>query len=281
MRSALNRSQEQTFASLERGLTVSLIATEREDLATCAAEMNANEALSSPEYEDFDFVPVINGGEIVGLLNCERLRRPGEFRRDDPDSLEVSHVMEPLSEINLMSADAGILTFIGNAGKTSCRLLVSGSRVSGIVTLSDLQKLPVRPVLFLLITHLELLMAEYLRECCPERDAWLAALSPGRQTMVEKTWKSQRDQGLEIDKLTATQFCDKRDALIKLGDWDGSKGHAQGEFEQIESLRNRLAHAGDYAATRKFAQQTVETVRMTQNWIDRIHGAMARGDLQS
>ncbi len=60
--------------------------------------------------------------------------------------------MEPLSDANLISADAGILTFVMSADQAHCRLVVDGDRIDAIVTLSDLQKLSVRPAVFLLIT---------------------------------------------------------------------------------------------------------------------------------
>lgn len=65
----------------------------------------------------------------------------------------------------LISADSGILTYIERADEHehTCRLVLYGDRLEGIVTLSDLQKLAVRPALFMLVTHVELLMARWIR----------------------------------------------------------------------------------------------------------------------
>ena len=67
----------------------------------------------------------------------------------------VSDVMRPLSEGNLLGADASILTFIRYADHQKCRLIVSGHEISGLVCLSDLQRLPVRAALFGLVTCLK------------------------------------------------------------------------------------------------------------------------------
>jgi hypothetical protein len=44
------------------------------------------------------------------------------------------------------------------------RLVLEGTEIRGIVTLSDIQKLPVRIALFSLFIHFELLLTEHLRE---------------------------------------------------------------------------------------------------------------------
>ena len=45
-----------------------------------------------------------------------------------------------------------------------CRLVVSGTGIVGLVTLSDLQKLPVRAVLLALLTGLEISMSEAIEQ---------------------------------------------------------------------------------------------------------------------
>ena len=41
-----------------------------------------------------------------------------------------------------------LLDFVRTADEHSCRLVVDGGRVTGLVSLSDIQKLPVRAALF-------------------------------------------------------------------------------------------------------------------------------------
>jgi hypothetical protein len=55
----------------------------------------------------------------------------------------VSARMSRLSDENLIGADASILTFVRNADRQKCRLVLSGLEISGLVSLSDLQRLPV------------------------------------------------------------------------------------------------------------------------------------------
>jgi hypothetical protein len=80
----------------------------------------------------------------------------------------VSDQMEALSEENIVSSGASVLTFIETADYHPCRLVLRKTAIDGIITISDLQRLPVRPVLFILITHLELLMESKIRRLFSE-----------------------------------------------------------------------------------------------------------------
>ncbi|MBV5269366.1 MAG: hypothetical protein JZU55_04890, partial [Afipia sp.] len=71
--------------------------------------------------------------------------------------------MRPITEADLIGADAGILDFIRQADFSKFRFLVTGTEISGLVSLSDLQRLPVRAALFGVITHLEMVMTEVIR----------------------------------------------------------------------------------------------------------------------
>lgn len=264
------QTAESTFSSLERALTVNLIATPEDELASCDATDPVETVLAWSRAKSLDFIPVKNSGSIVGLLDCRGDANAADKSGNQMYAGSAGEAMAHLSEANLISADAGILSFLQEADRTPCRLVISGSRISGIVTLSDLQKLPVRPVIFLLITHLELLMADWLRRRFQGEDDWLDHLSDDRREKVEERWEHLQAGDLAVDRLTATEFCDKREALIKSGDWQMSRTRARNELEPVEDLRNSIAHAGDYASTPETAHQTVETVRLTQQWIERL-----------
>ena len=64
----------------------------------------------------------------------------------------------------MIGADASIVEFVMTADKRPIRMVVSGDRVAGLVSLSDLQHLPVRAAIFTLITSLEIAMAKRIEE---------------------------------------------------------------------------------------------------------------------
>jgi hypothetical protein len=170
-----------------------------------------------------------------------------------------------LREDIIISADAGILTYIESAAEQPCRLVLRGRQLDGIVTLSDLQRLPVRPTIFLLITHLELLMSDWIRQRCQSEQDWLKLLDDGRHKAIEKQWGKLQDNDLAIDRLTATHFSDKYKLVVKLGSFGDADG-CENELYRIKELRNRVAHAGDYALTQETARETIDVVGLARKW---------------
>jgi hypothetical protein len=263
----LEGDADSILSSLEQGLSVGLITTF--EPRCCDADDDLKEVVGSEDLREFDYVPVEEKGEIVGLLH--------RAAHDTSDRAgPVRDAMYDLRGDLIISADAGILSYIEGAGKRPCRLVLREGLLDGIVTLSDLQKLPVRPVIFLLVTHLELLMARWIRQHCRAEDEWLNRLHEDRRDQVNAKWAELEGNNLAIDKLTATEFADKRDVLLELRPPDRKK-KAQKELGRIERLRNSVAHAGDYALTQKNAEKTVTTVRAARQWIADLQGDLKRG----
>ena len=268
------------FVSFERAANVSLIATFEPQLKCCTATEDVTDVVRRSDFAEYDFLPVRRGEEIVGLLN-----RAEQARALDAEETEahrtVLDAMHPLDQSILMSSEASLLAFVASADAHPCRLVISGTRINGIVTVADIQKLPVRPILFLLVTHLEMLMAEALRAVFPDGDGWLNCLKPPRRKALEKKWQALKYRDMELDKLVVAEFCDKKEALIASDvPLPFGKGKAAKQIEQIEVLRNGLAHAGEYAATREAAARCAETVRLTQWWINLLNNWLSAHEKQ-
>jgi CBS domain-containing protein len=245
-----------------------LIATPRNALLTCrsddtlAAVMVRNEA-------GFDYFPVIDAREsgrerIVGLIDLVPYVRGKKIEGI------VQNQMERLSEDNMIGADAGILTFVKTADRNGCRLVMSGAEISGLVTLSDMQQLPVRAALFALITHLEMTMTEAIRREFDGSDQWKTRLSEERLAGI----LSKRDKAMaadtEVDELLFTQFDDKITIIRKSSRFAGSKSAFEREMKEARDLRDNLAHANEYAATREAAARVCDTVRTIEHWIAQL-----------
>src|SRR5690606_28851255 len=129
----------------------------------------------------------------------------------------------PLSEECLIGADASILAFIVEADRHTCRLVVSGSEISGLVSLADLQKLPVRAALFAMITHVEITMTGAIRREFDGSDAWMERLSDDRQAKVEEIAAKSRDENNFVDSILSTQFADKTTIIQKSPSFRGSR----------------------------------------------------------
>jgi hypothetical protein len=128
-------------------------------------------------------------------------------------------------------------------------LVVSGSSITGLVTLSDLQRLPVRAALFALLTGFEIVMTELIRKRLGADDGWLTFLNRTRQAKLrDEIADSKRADGF-VDALLFTQFCDKADIIRKASLLPRSKGELEELFKEIQALRDAVAHANEYAAS--------------------------------
>ena len=242
------------FETLHRGLTVGLISTPRDDLKTCSLDDSIADVIMHTT-ESYDYLPVTaeERGRIVGLFHAVDFTDKSEGR--------VREHCRPQSEEHLIGADASILDFIRQADCRPCRLVVSGTGIVGLVTLSDLQKLPVRAVLLALLTGLEISMSEAISRCFPTPEDWLPFLSEGRQKKLQQEIHKSKDEDGFVNELLFTQFCDKRDILARLPCFFSRKKDLRERLKEIEKLRDRLAHANDYAATPDAQRKVCVVVR--------------------
>ncbi len=259
-----------TLSTVQDGLPIRLIATARSAFKTCGPDEELARVVER-NPDGFDHFPVVEcggatQGRIVGLLNI------APFMHDANPSGLVRCQMDPLSEDNLIGADASLLTFIRSADSQGCRLVFSGPKISGLVSLSDLQRLPVRASLFAMVTHLEITMADAIRREFPHGEGWLARLSDARQKKICCESAKSRSHDAFVETLLFTQFADKRDIIRKSNRFEWSTTVFDSELKQIGNLRDDVAHANNYASTREAACCVCESVRLMDVWIERLSG---------
>src|SRR5205809_4231918 len=92
------------------------------------------------------------------------------------------------------------------------------------VSVSDLQRLPVRAALFAIVTQLEMTMADVVRRRFPQPDAWMGLLSQGRAEKVRENVARAKAEDTLVDRLLYTEFCDKVSIIDKawISSVDGS-----------------------------------------------------------
>lgn len=241
------------FRALHSGLTVDLIATPVHELKTCTPHELISDVLQH-NPEDFDFLPVVDETHrFAGMFHAAAHRGRRTLGT-------VWQCYVPLSEDYLLGADASILEFVLDADEKQCRLVISGTKVVGLVSLSDLQRLPVRAALFALITGLEMTMADLIRMRYPESQHWMRVLTSGRQAKIEEERKKAKSDDGYVDTLLFTQFCDKREILTReLAEPEGRALSAT--LESIEALRNSVAHANEYASSPAEAKNVCKIAR--------------------
>lgn len=257
----MDNREHDDFQTLHSGLSVYMIATARDRFVQCNID-DSLRSVAEGNTSKFDFMPVLQGGDgkahIVGIV-----RLGSYFGAPAPDML-ISEAYQPLHESYLIGADASILSFVREADTCPFRLLISDQGVVGLVSLSDLQKLPVRAALFSLVTGLEMAMTKAIQLADPGGKNWIKCISAERQVDLQKRIKDAKQKGGIVTELLFTQFCEKRDILIKLLFGKETKPRREElarKFRRIEELRNDLAHANDYAVDNQSAGGVCATVR--------------------
>lgn len=251
MDTALNNDFDSLLTDLSQGFTVNQIATY--GLETCSPE----ERISAVEgrFPDFDQIPVKENGYITGMF-YRSANSPDQFIK------EVSH---PLDESFLISAHeplSELLPLLANA--PYFRLVLKGSKISGIVTRSDVLKLPVRAYAFILITNLELIMKEIILKNFQHETDWFSLLDKNAQDKIIYYKDKLKKQNIDPRLIEFTDFSHKYVVLRKhLNQPD----EFSIELENInELIRNPIAHAKEFVQDTDSLRAFIHSLELTKKW---------------
>jgi hypothetical protein len=197
---------EITMRGLMAGLRVRDIATF--PFMACEASEVADVVLSCDELSVFDFIPVKQNSRIVGVLE----------RGETQNGRSAGERMRPLDDSILVSADEPLPTVVAQIAKLRYRLVVGQSGIAGIVTRSDLHKLPVRLLAFAYVTHLETTMADRIQAAFPRDKSWIDFLDEPRRDNISKKRSLLRRDRDDPPLLELTDFCDKRE-ITQIRSW--------------------------------------------------------------
>lgn len=224
-------------ALFEDSITVKAI---YEDLYCVRWLDNAQHVFTTLKNKEFD---------VAGISKSENGPICGYIRRQDlTDGTCGTHALR-FDETLLMSDSTPLIKALYLLGDQPYWFILKDTSIESIVTKADLQKPPVRILIFGIITLLEMNLTELIRKLYEESD-WIGKLSLSRVKTARELMQHRQDQNEQIDLLECTQLCDKRD-LIKhskeacriLG--FSSKTEAENRLKPVISIRNRVAHGQD------------------------------------
>ena len=245
------------FETLHSGLAVALIATERRRLMTCRLDESLSVVVQRSKEKQYDHLPVTNDdrGDIVGLLHTRK------YAQYASGTERVKRHFQPLSEGDLIGANASILDFIKDADSKPCRLIVSESEIIGLVYF-------VRP------PEVTCPRGPFLRSSPDWNAQWRTRLEKSiqpikigcgcsvnvaRKGSIEKSKKARSKTGSSTDcclRNSVTSGIYSCTFFLLLS----AKRNCGCQLEEIEELRNKVAHANDYATTLTEAQHVCVVV---------------------
>ncbi|MEB8388514.1 hypothetical protein OO012_14905 [Rhodobacteraceae bacterium KMM 6894] len=245
----------EALTSVQGSLTVELMMAPREAFVTCTREETAAQ-IKARNPNQFSFFPVVDDNAcVIGLYHAERW-----FQGVAPDT-PISDDFTPLSEDIVIGANASIFDFVMQADAYPTNLVVSGNQIAGLISLSDLQKLPVRASLFALTTSLEMAMALAIERHWEKPEDWMELLSESRRVKLSEAIEEAKKRDGFVSEIAFTQLSDKADIVRKGRFLTQSNAKLKERFKGIRDLRDAVAHANLYAADPVAAKNVCKVVR--------------------
>lgn len=240
---------ENTMAGLENGLQVQHIATF--SLATCEPDEQVSTVFN--RYPTFDQIPVKRENQIIGVLE----------RKVDTKNGVVQDRLRRLDDSLLVAAQEPLARFLPRVKKVGFYCLVlSADKIDGMVTRSDVLKLPVRLLAFTRLVHLESVLTEIIR--CEKIDdtELLRTFSPTRQHSIRDQFRNLERQRLEPSLLDLLLFSEKRTIF--------NTHFSEERFDsdkEIVNLRNQIVHDGNFAPDEQSLFHFIELIEKVDHWI--------------
>jgi hypothetical protein len=153
----------------------------------------------------------------------------------------------PIDATLILAETLPVVDLFDTLQKQSFLFVLQGHGIVGIVTKADLQRVPVRILMFGLITLLEMNLRESIRQHYTDND-WINMLSEKRKEDVKGLQAERQKKDASIGLLECTQLCDLREIiarspLLQKIFPDFKKKRFRTCLRQIEKYRNDLAHA--------------------------------------
>jgi len=251
----LDAELDAALKAMDLSFHVRLIGTFAPDLVYAPAEAHAASWLAQ-NYPIFDQFPVMEGDATIGVLD----------RSGDHSGKTVRQAMQPLSEGVIVAADMPIADLIPQFRESHYRLILRGGRMDGLVTQSDLLKLPVRMLLFGLISHLEMCFRALVRERSPW-PTWTEHLKPERRKILRKDLRKLKGARFEPDPLELSKFSDVVFVLAQQQDFGDD---FRAKANPIVLLRNDIAHARTYLRSIDDTREFVDRFTSLRDLLARV-----------
>lgn len=217
-------------------LSVSLIA---EDIVYCSITDDATVIKTKMEELDFDYFGVESNGKLIGYIVKEELT-----------DTAISNQVHTFTMANLVSESTSLLEILHILKEQCPVFILEKNQVKKLITVADLQKQPIRMLVFGLISLLEMELAQLIKRTYSD-EQWKSCLSEGRIVKVREVHETRKEKNEGLALIECLQLSDKGtiikktpDLLAKLG--FTSKTDVGRFFRVIEELRNNTAHSQEY-----------------------------------
>lgn len=207
-----------------------------EPLVSFDESAKASDVKKFMRTKGFDLVGVRRNGLVDGYV-----------RHEDLTSGTCGDQLKPFTpDDDLVPDTANLIDVVKSLAINEQCFVTILDRVGAIITLTDLEKPPMRMFLFGMITMIEMAMTEILRQKYPD-DSWQEFLSEKRVALAKKLQEERNRRGQQVELIDCLQFGDKGWITTYDEDLREALGHksrkeTRNAVKEFENLRNNLAH---------------------------------------
>ena len=209
-------------------------------ISACQQSQKVRELIAHPEVQRLRYMAVIDGSNASGILDLDRAH--GEIRHSDPkQNLVVNDIFEPINGDNWLPGDAPLIDYLLTADVRPFRLVQLAGNKLATVDVEDLQRLPVRILLFMKFSHLETLLARHL---CVKKPELMHIVRTDEGVELDSFVTTGRGPERQIERYKFGELLRsaKRETIIVVKDK---------EIRFLEKYRNRIAHGPRWYVTRR------------------------------
>ena len=210
-------------------------------VAACQKSVRIRELVFHPELLRLRYIVVLDGTTACGILDLDRAR--GAVRHKDPkQKLLVDDIYEPLSAANCLRGESPLIDYLLTADGKPFRLVEMPGHKLGTIDVQDLQKLPVRALLFMYFCHLETLLA---RQLCEKNPNLKEIVRTEGGVDAQELGSTGRGPERQIERYTFGKLLrdSAEEGLVTTID--------RAEISFLERFRNNLAHGPRWYITRR------------------------------
>ena len=228
-----------------------------EDLEYCNVNDDAMYIKNIMEEKEFDVFGILKDNVLFGYIKQDELK----------EGL-CEKYQNPFKPTELISDSTPLIELLSILHDQPRIFVLKCNRVVGIITHGDLQKAPVRMLLFGLISLLEMNLLRLIKSYYPD-DSWKGILSNGRIKQAENLLNTLKERNEGIDLADCLQFCDKRKIILNNQEiveriWQNDKNSLRNVLKGIQELRNKLAHSQDII-TGSSLPETIKLIKQLES----------------
>lgn len=219
----------------QENITVKSIAQE---LEFCSMEESAIHIKNQLDKKHFDILAVEEQGEIVGYIERHEL---GEGR--------IADYMRAFSPRELVSDSTPLIQLLSIFKKKTRVFVLENNSIKKLITYADLQKPPIRMLIFGYITLLEMRLSDIILHRFGE-ESWYPMISEDRLHKANELYVRRVEKNEEINLIECLQISDKFDIIHKDKELRAffqipSKSKGKKDANAIRKLRDKISHANE------------------------------------